>query len=216
MTHSIIVFGGQGRTGSEVVLQALAAGHKVSAFTFRNNHTLPEHENLRIIEGNARDAKQVNAALAGHDTVINIIAPKLGDSKNYDISVVATSNILAGMKNQGITRYWGQCGAWATDNLSDASLPMRLGFIFFMPLKHVYAFKKQEDTLVKHSDLDWIIVRAPLLSNGKLTWPVKVFPNGYKCKFYEIPKISRASVAKFYIENLDNTELIRTCPVILK
>lgn len=216
MTHKIIVFGGQGRTGSEVVAQALEAGHTVSAFTFHNNHTLPQHKNLTIIEGNARNQEQVSRAIKGHDVVINIIAPKLGDSKNYDISVVATNNILLGMKQNKIKRYWGQCGAWATEDLQDASLIMRVGFIFFLPLKHVYKYKKQEDELIKKSGLDWTIVRAALLSNGPLIWPIRSYEHGYKCKFFEIPKISRKSVAKFYIENLDNPNLINTCPVVLQ
>jgi len=214
-SHTIIVFGGQGRTGSEVVMQALAAGHHVSAFTYRDNHSLPAHQNLRIIEGDARNPHDVSRAIKGHDMVINIVAPRLGDSKNYDISVVATRHIIAGMQHNGVKRYWGQCGAWATENLRDASIFMQLGFLFFLPLKHVYKYKKQEDGLVKKSGLDWTIVRAPLLNDGPLAWPVRVFVHGYKCKFYEIPKISRKSVAKFYVENLDNSDLIGTCPVIL-
>ncbi len=215
MAHNIIVFGGQGRTGSEVVLQALEAGHRVSVFTFHDSHIFEPNENLRIIEGNARDAESVTSAIRGHDTVINIVAPRLGDSKNYDISVVATKHIITGMQDNGIRRYWGQCGAWATEDLGDASLVMRLGFIFFLPLKHIYAYKKQEDEIVKASGLDWTIVQAALLSDGALQWPIRVFVDGYKCKFYEIPKISRKSVAKFYIENLDNNELIGKCPVVL-
>ncbi|MFO0882266.1 MAG: NAD(P)H-binding protein [Candidatus Saccharimonadales bacterium] len=216
MKHKLIVFGGQGRTGQEVVLRALRAGYKVTAFVHRDNGSLPAHKNLRIIEGNARDGLAVDSAITGHDVVINIIAPHLHDSKNYDISVEATKNILIAMKRQGITRYWGQCGAWATDHLHDASLPMQLGFKIFRPFRLIYKFKKHEDELVKKSGLNWTIVRAPVLTNGPLKWPVRMFFDSYKCKFYEIPRISRKSVAKFYIENLDSPELINKFIVILK
>lgn len=214
--HNIIVFGGQGRTGYEVVVQALAAGHRVSAFTYRDNGSLPAQENLTIIEGNARDAQVVSDAIRGHDIVINIVAPKLGDKKNYDISVAATKNIIAGMENNNVRRYFGQCGAWATDDKKDASRIMRIGFFFFLPLRHIYKFKRQENVLVRQSSLDYTIVRAALLTDGPLTWPIKAYPDGYKCSFFEIPKISRKSVAKFYIENLDNDQLIGKCPVILR
>lgn len=213
--HNIIVFGGQGRTGSEVVLQALAAGHKVSAFTYRNNGSLPQHHNLRIVEGNARDAQQISDAIKSHDVVINIIAPRLGDKVNYDISLVATKNIIVGMHTHGVKRYFSQCGAWATEDLNDASLVMRVAQFFFIPLKQIYVFKKQEDQAVKQSGLDYTIVRAALLTDGPLKWPIRTFVDGYKCKFYEVPKISRKSVAKFYIENLHNDALIGKCPVVL-
>lgn len=215
MTHNIIVFGGQGRTGKEVVLQALEAGLQVSAFTYKDNGSLPQHQNLKIIEGNARDAQQVSDAIRGHDTVINIVAPRLGDKKNYDISVEATSNILVGMKNNGVRRYWGQCGAWATEDINNASLVMRIALFFFVPLKAIYAYKKQEDVLIKQSGLDYTVVRAARLTDGPLKWPIRSFTNGYKCKFYEIPKISRKSVAKFYVANLDNSALIGAFPVVL-
>ena len=210
------MFGGQGRTGQEVVRRALREGYQVTAFTHKNNRSLPTHQNLKIVEGNARDGMAVEAAIAGHDTVINIIAPHLHDSKHYDISVVATKNILIAMKRQGVSRYWGQCGAWATDHLQDASLPMQIAFKLFLPFRRIYAFKKQEDEIVRKSGLDWTIVRAPMLTNGPLKWPVRVSVDTYKCKFYEIPRISRKSVAKFYIENLDNTDVIGKFVVILK
>lgn len=216
MKHKIIVFGGQGRTGHEVVKQALRAGYKVTVFTHRDSGISPKHENLRIIEGNARNGMTVDDAIQGHDIVINIIAPRLHDSKQYDISVVATKNILIAMKRQGITRYFGQCGAWATDHLQDASLPMRLAFLLYLPFRRIYAFKKQEDELVKNSGLDWTIIRAARLTNGRLTWPIRSFVETYKCKFYEVPSISRKSVAKFYIENIDNPEIIGKCMVILR
>lgn len=215
MNRRIIVFGGQGRTGKEVVQQALNAGHKVSAFTFRNNDSLPKNNNLTILEGNARNQDDVTKAIKGHDIAINIIAPKIGDSKNYDISLIATQNIIKGMKANGVKRYFGQCGAWATEDLTDASIPMQLGFNIFLPLKNIYKYKKLEDKAVKSSDLQWTIVRAALLTNGPLKWPIRSCVNGYKCRFYEIPTISRKSVAKFYINNIDNPEIIYKCPVIL-
>lgn len=216
MKHKIIVFGGQGRTGSEVVKQALRAGHTVTVFTHRDNGSTPAHDNVRIIEGSARNGITVDEAIQGHDIVINIIAPRLHDSKQYDISVVATKNILIAMKRQSIDRYLGQCGAWATDHLNDASLPMRLAFLLYLPFRRIYAYKKQEDKLIVSSGLDWTVVRAARLTNGPLKWPIRVFTETYKCKFYEIPSISRKSVAKYYIENLENPEIIGKFMVVLK
>lgn len=215
MTHKIIVFGGQGRTGSEVVKLALQAGHSVTAFTHHDNGSLLPHKNLHIVEGDVRNVDTVTSAIIGHDVVINIIAPHLHDTKNYSVITAATTNILIAMKQQGIQRYWGQCGAWATDHFNEASIPMRIAFKLYRPFKRIYAYKKQEDHIVQTSGLDWTIVRAPLLTNGPLKWPVRVFTDTYKCRFYELPHISRKSVAKFYVENLDNPAIINKFMVIL-
>jgi nucleoside-diphosphate-sugar epimerase len=214
--HSIIVFGGAGRTGSEVVKAALAAGHSVSAFVYRSPQTgiLPQHPNLHIIEGNARNIDDVRTALTGHDTVINIIAPKIGDKKNYDISVVATRNIISAMEQLGIQRYIGQAGAWATEYNEDGSILMQIGFKVFWPLRQIYAFKKQEDVLVKNSSLNWTLVRCGVLTNTAAA-PVKVELVRYRCKLFEIPRISRKSVAQFHLAIIDDETYTRATPVIL-
>jgi nucleoside-diphosphate-sugar epimerase len=214
-THSIIVFGGAGRTGSEVVKAALANGHHVSAFVYSqpSQEVLPTHPNLRVILGNARNSDDVEAALPGHDTVINIIAPKIGNKKNYDISVVATTNIVSAMQKNGIHRYIGQAGAWGTEFTEDASPLMRLGFIIFWPLRQIYAFKKIEDSIVKKSSLDWTLVRCGILTNKEAA-PITVAPVRYRCKVLEIPKISRKSVAQFHLSIIDDSTYYRSAPII--
>ena len=214
-THTIIIFGGAGRTGSEVVKAALAAGHSVTAFVYNTppSGVLPEHPNLKIIEGDARSKSDVANALSSHDTVINIIAPKLGDSKNYDISLVATQNIIESMEDMGMNRYIGQAGAWGTEFTEDASILMRVGFSVLLPLKQIYSYKKLEDKVVKNSSVNWTLVRCGLLTNKKLA-PIKIAQTRHKCGWFEIPKISRKSVAQFHLAIIDNPDYSRRCPII--
>jgi putative NADH-flavin reductase len=214
-THTIIIFGAGGRTGREVVIRALQAGHTVSAFVFKKPSpgTFPEHPNLHIIEGNARNAAEVQAALTSHDTVINIIAPKLGEKSNYDISSVATKNIIAGMEELGMSRYIGQAGAWATEYIEDASIPMRIAFSLAWPLRQIYTFKKLEDKIVKNSSTNWTLVRCARLTNGK-PGRIKIHMDRYKCKMFEVPHISRKSVAQFHLAIIDEPSYIKRAPII--
>lgn len=101
------------------------------------------------MRGDSRNLQDIEKAVIGQDIIVNIIAPKLGDKINYDISLIATQNIVSAMQKHGIKRYFGQCGAWATDQLSDASLVMQLGFMLFGPLKNIYKYKKLEDKAVQ-------------------------------------------------------------------
>jgi putative NADH-flavin reductase len=213
--HTIIVFGGAGRTGIEVVRAALAAGHTVSAFVHKKppSGVLPEHANLRIIVGDARNKEAVQTALASHDVVMNIIAPKFNDKRNYDISLVATKNIISGMEELGMTRYIGQAGAWATEFLEDASLIMRIAFKIIPQFRGIYTYKRQEDAVVKASSLNWTLVRCGLLTNRPLA-PIKIAESRHTCAWYEIPKISRKSVAQFHLAILDEPQYSRRCPII--
>lgn len=215
---SIIVFGGAGRTGSEVVKQAISNGHSVTAFTYSTPPPgmLPDSLRLRIVTGNAYVYDDVARAVAGHDVVINIIAPKLFDRKNYPISEQATRNIIHAMHESGIRRYIGQAGAWATDQIGDASLLMRLGFMFFLPLKNIYSYKKKEDQLVKQSQLDWTLVRCGILTDKHPTSHYKIYPERYVCGMFEIPKIRRVNVAKFELSIIHDTAYYKKCPIVIE
>ncbi len=214
MQHKIIIFGGQGGTGKEVAVLAAKHGHHVTVFARHNDHVFPKALGIHYVIGDARNKSDIARALTDFDVVINVIAPKLFDKKNYDISPVATNNILDAMGQKGIKRYMSQCGAWATSDLNNASIVMRIVFKIFLPLKNIYKLKKVEDTIVKSSATDWTVFRAGLLNNKKPK-PVKIYENGYKCKFWEVPSISRKSLAQAYIDNLDNQELFNKFPVII-
>jgi len=214
MQHKIIIFGGQGRTGKEVAVLAAKEGHHVTIFARHNNQVFPDALGIKYVIGDVRNKADIARALTNFDVVINIIAPRLFDKKNYDISPIATNNILDAMRQKGIKRYMSQSGAWATSNLKDASILMQLGFKIFWPLRAIYKYKKIEDTIVRNSSVDWTIFRAGLLNNKKLK-PVKLYENGYKCKFWEVPSISRKSVAKTYLDNIDNQGLYKKFPVIM-
>lgn len=215
---NVIVFGGAGRTGSEVVKRALQDGHSVTAFVYSqpSEDILPKHSNLRIYVGDAKNSNNVLAAMKGNDVVINIIAPRLFDSKNYPISEIAAKNIVQAMKDLGVKRYIGQAGAWATDHLHDASILMQLGFIFFIPLKKLYSYKKKEDEIIKNSGLDWTLVRCGLLSNKPDLSSYQIHIDRYKCGIFEIPKIRRVNVADFEVAIINDANYYQKCPVIIE
>jgi nucleoside-diphosphate-sugar epimerase len=213
MHKSIIIFGGQGRTGSEVALLA-AEKYNVSVFTYKDSGIF-DNKNIRVIEGDVRSFKDVTEAIRGHDAVINIIAPRLTDKKNYDISEIAAKNIIDGMKQHNVKRYQGQAGAWATEYFEDASLPMRIAFKVVPMFKGIYSVKRREDAIVKASGLNWTLVRCGLLADKSLNPNFRVFKDRYKCGLLEIPKISRKSVAAFHVQILEDPSYYKTCPVII-
>ena len=216
--QKVIVFGGAGRTGSIVVAKALQQGYAVTAFAYSKPAPgiLPEDKNLTVITGDAQKYEDVKKAIQGHDVVINIIAPRLFDSKNYPISEIAAKHIIGAMQELGVKRYIGQAGAWATDQLHDASWLMQLGFVFFLPLRNLYSYKKKEDAIVKASGLNWTLVRCALLSDKPEVTDYQVHINGYKCNPIEIPKIRRNNVADFEVKIINDKQYYQKCPVILE
>ena len=66
----LAIFGATGGTGRELVTQALAQGHEVTAFARTPTKLALHHERLRVVEGNVLDYAAVEQAVIGQDAVL--------------------------------------------------------------------------------------------------------------------------------------------------
>ena len=72
----LFVIGATGRTGREVVEQALARGHQVAAFVRSPEGIKLKNERLTVIKGNAMDEDQLANAMQNHDAVVSTLGPR--------------------------------------------------------------------------------------------------------------------------------------------
>jgi len=88
----ITVLGATGRTGQEVVRQALAGGHDVTALVRDPSRLSISDPRLRVVVGDARDRATIADTLAGSDGVISALGrPESGHTKGeIDDSEVVT------------------------------------------------------------------------------------------------------------------------------
>ena len=99
----IAVFGASGRTGLELVFQALNQGHEVNAFTRKADKVTISHKNIRILQGELSDAGKVKQAIEGCDVVMST----LGMDKNNKSTALSdgTAGILKAMEMWGVKRF---------------------------------------------------------------------------------------------------------------
>src|SRR4030095_3395754 len=72
----VFVIGATGRTGSEVVEQALARGHQVTAFVRSHESLKLKSERLTVINGDVMDENQLANAMQNHDAVASALGPR--------------------------------------------------------------------------------------------------------------------------------------------
>ena len=104
MPSRILVVGATGGTGREVVLQALAAGHDVTALSRTATRLSIEHPKLRAIDGALpQDAALLSNAMAGQDVVISALGrgQSLASHHLIEQSVPA---VLTAMRAHGVRR----------------------------------------------------------------------------------------------------------------
>src|SRR4030081_2161704 len=110
----VLVTGGAGYCGARLVPQMLARGYKVTVYDimFFGNQFLPrDNPNLRIIDGDIRDAAKFAAAVAGHDAVVNLACIsndasfELDEDLSTSVNMDAFEPMVVAAKKAGIKRF---------------------------------------------------------------------------------------------------------------
>jgi len=203
----IAVFGATGGTGREVVKQALAAGHQVTALA-RNPASLDGADpGLTVIAGNVLDIEAVQQVLAGADAAV----VSLGNTANNPDSVVSqgTGVILDAIAMQGGPRRLVVVSSIGVGDSKD-QVPFAFKMLMKTVLRKAMEDKERQEALVKASGLDWIIVRPGGLTDGPAIGKNK---SGLDPRI-SAGQVARADVAAFVLQQLTDDTYLRQAPAI--
>lgn len=203
-----LIFGSTGKTGRELVKQALEQGLEILAFA-RTPEKLNDlkHPNLIVLKGDVTNYESVEQAVKKAEVVISALgSPTL--KKNTIVSD-GTKNIIKAMNKFGIKRFICITALGAGKSHGEP------GFFFtyiLVPLliKNVMADIEIQEKYIMESSLDWTIIRPVGLTNGKKRG---VYKHGEKIKNLTL-RISRADVANFMLKQIESKEYIQKTPAI--
>lgn len=200
----IVVFGSTGSVGRQLVEQALAQGHAVTAFARDSAKLDIEHANLKIVQGDVMDVISVEKAVQGQEAVLCSI----GAGRKGEIRSQGTKNIIRAMENTGVRRLICQSSLGVGDSRGNLNFFWKY-IMFGMLLRAAYADHEAQERYVRQSRLDWIIVRPAAFTNGARTGQYR---HGFAASDRATKlKISRADVADFMLKQLtDDTYLHKT------
>jgi putative NADH-flavin reductase len=206
---NLAVFGATGRTGRHVVDQALAAGHTVRALA-RDPAKLPAgHERLTVVQGDVLDPAKVEQVVAGVDAVVSV----LGHAPNApkDVLTVATEHILTAMRTHGVRRLVSLTGAGVADRHDRPRLWNKaISWLLARLQPELLADSERQAELIRASDRDWVIVRAPRLTDRPRKGSYRVGMVGQGTGAL----ISRADAADFLLKQVEDTRYLRQAPMI--
>ncbi|OBI84688.1 NAD-dependent epimerase/dehydratase family protein [Mycobacterium sp. E740] len=110
----VLVTGGSGFVGANLVTELLERGHHVRSFD-RAPSPLPAHPALEVLEGDICDAETVEAAVADVDTVFHTAAiidltggravSKESRKRSFAINVTGTENLVRAAREAGVKRF---------------------------------------------------------------------------------------------------------------
>ena len=205
----LTIFGATGRTGQHLLEQALTAGYEVTILVRNSAKVKSQNTHLKILEGNIQNAEKVEQAIINSECVISVLGPT-ENKPTYEISA-GTENILAAMKKQSVRRLVISVGAGVGDpNDSPALFDLIINFLLKILSRHVYADMVQTVAKVRASDLDWTIVRVPMLTDDPRSGKIQV---GYVGKGMGT-RISRADMADFILKQVKDNAYLHKAPAI--
>jgi putative NADH-flavin reductase len=206
----VLVFGASGKTGRQVVRQALARGFDVTAFV-RETARLPlAHANLRLVKGEVTDSKAVARVIAGHAAVISTLG--VARPLAHDQAVIDGVRIIArAADHESVERliYLSFIGVGESRDAAGFLL-RRLAATL---LRNEVADHEIKEAAVAESFVDWTIVRPPKLTNGRLTASYRLGED--ICARSPLPLMSRADVADCMLRQLTDASYIRKAVRIL-
>jgi len=197
----LAIFGATGNTGVEVVKQALEKGHEITAFVRNPERMDVQDKNLNLVTGDVFDAPGVSNAIKGQDAVICVLGAG-SDLKKTTVRTTGTINIIAGMQEHNIKRFFVVTAMGVGESWDTLSLFNKLFFATL--LKSSKDDHESQEKAVMESSLDWTIIRPSGLQDAPKTGEYDVGENILAKK----STIARADIADLIMKELEQNEYI--------
>src|ERR1700727_3609592 len=197
----VLVIGAAGKSGEALVYEALAAGHKVTAFV--RGAAEYKKANVRVVAGDVLDAAAVDAAIAGQDAVIDA----LGGKTPWKVTTMETSaahNIVDAMRRNGVRRLKISV-VGAGESVKNAGF-FNEHLLMRTFLRGLLVDKAGMEAEIEGSHLDWTLVRPPMLTDVEKTGVARVLSTEGGEKAH---KIGRADLAAFMVQQLESSQYVR-------
>jgi putative NADH-flavin reductase len=164
----VTLFGATGATGRHVLEQSCAAGHEVTAVIRNAARVTTAHPRLTVVRADVMDPDAIGPVIAGHDAVVSTIGSREARTPTA-VQTDSTTSIVQAMRQHGVRRLVvvSNSGMF-TDGDGPVSRVVAKPILRRI-LKHPWADMRRMEDVVHASELNWTILRPPMLTNGRHT-----------------------------------------------
>lgn len=202
--HTLAIFGISGRTGRELATVASLRGWEVHGLARPMSVLEDDIGHCRIARGNFDEFDRVIETITDSMAVCCLIGPRPPYTDVF--CATATAAIIAAMKQTGCRRLICQTGAMI-GQAPNRSRPMEWAARTFARWHPEAARDREEqERRIESSGLDWTIVKPPRLTDSTPRDQVEA------SSFLQIgllSKISRADLAAFILDEVQNSRFVR-------
>ncbi|MFE5856617.1 NAD(P)-dependent oxidoreductase [Streptomyces sp. NPDC056500] len=162
------VFGATGGVGREIVTQALAAGHEVTAVVRDPSRYTVTSPGLTVFEADLAKPETLRPAVEGRDAVLSGLGART--RADAGIATTLTRAVLTAMEAEGTRRLVVVSATPLGGSPQGESLLDRVSMsVVSAVFKDLYRDLRAMEAALANSDTDWTAVRPPRLLNKPLT-----------------------------------------------
>ncbi|MGA2763170.1 MAG: NAD(P)H-binding protein [Spirochaetia bacterium] len=208
---TVAVLGAAGRTGRIFVQEAVRRGYAVKALVRNVNARQDFPPGVTVIQGDATDESSLQQLIEGVDVVVSLLGQAKGSSS--DLKVKSTRLSLSIMQRKGVKRFLRLASApFGVPGEGDdptGGQKFLVGLVKFFAGSVVNDERKASED-VRHSSVEWTLVRAPILTDTPYPGKYQVGSLGRKSG----RRVSRATIAQFILDEIENRGHIRKSPLV--
>lgn len=205
----IALIGATGKAGTYILKALLAQKFGVKALVRNPEKLQIHHASLEIVTGDVKDVEKVHTFIKGCDIVVSALGTGQPASEKT-IFTQSTSNILTAMKALDLKRYIVITGINVDSPADEKDAKTQFGTQWMYDNYPVSTADRQKEyDLLIDSDLDWTLIRLPLIIQTDEQSAI-----GTSLVNCDGEQINAANLARFIIEQFGEKAFVKQAPFI--
>lgn len=206
-TYKIAVIGGTGKSGQYLVQNLLEKGYSLKLLLRHPENFILQNPFIEVVKGDARDETAIHTLIEGSDLVMSTLGQPKGEKSIFSD---AAKNIISAMNHYGIRRYIVTTGLSVNTPFDHKNERIKMATDWmYKNYPETTTDKQKEYEFLQDSNLDWTLVRLPLIHLTEENFPIET--NLQDCKG---EGISAADLAEFLVSQIKDSEYIRKSPFL--
>ncbi|ROH99649.1 NAD(P)-dependent oxidoreductase [Chryseobacterium daecheongense] len=205
--HLVAVIGGTGKSGQYLVQHLVRKGYPMKLLVRNPEHFTPGNSLIKIVKGDARDYNAVDALIKDCTVVISTLGQPKGEKSIFSD---ATGNMIKAMHSNGIKRYIVTTGLSVSTPFDMKNKTVKAATEWMYEYYPETTLDKQKEyELLTKSNLDWTLVRLPLILQTLETFPTEANLNDCKGE-----NISATDLAEFLVSEIEDEHFLGKSPFL--
>lgn len=204
---TIAVIGGTGKSGKYLVQQLLENNYHLKLLLRNPENFTLQNPLIEIVKGDARDYNSVQNLLKDCKVVISTLGQPAGEESIFSD---ATGNMIKAMNFYGIKRYIVTTGLNVNTPFDHKNEKVKMATEWmYQNYPKTTADKQKEYELLIASNLNWTLVRLPLINLTDERFRTETSLEDCKGE-----NISATDLGKFLVSQIDDETFIKQSPFL--